>query len=82
MDTVAGHTFNALFSQKFGRQRLRRGAGTIQSGEFSGFRVPINYEEIAAETRHQRLGHTQHGVGGNGGIHCRPAFAQNLRPRL
>ena len=47
--------------------RVRR-AGGIQAGEFTGFRVPIDDEQIAAHAGHHGLGHGQDRVGGDGRV--------------
>ena len=42
----------------------------IQSIELLRLRIPINKEQVSADSVHHRLGHAENGIGGDGGINC------------
>ena len=67
-----------FFGKKLGGECAGRGSGRIQPGQFSGFRIVVNHEQVAAQPVHHGLHHGQHGVGGDGSVDRGPALSQNL----
>ena len=68
----------SLALEEIDGQRFRSPAAGIQAVELSGFGVPVENHQIAADAIHHRLHHADHGICGDRGIRRRPASLQNL----
>ncbi len=82
LNTVLRHGGNSLLGQKFNGQLAWREPAGVESVKFAGLRVPIEQEEVAANSIHHGLGHAEHRVRRDSGVHRRATFGQHLRAGL
>ena len=82
MNALLRHGGLAERFQQVDGKPVRRPTAGIDAGQFAGFRIPVNGEEISAHAATFGFHHTEHRVGRDGCIHSRSAPCQHLRPRL
>src|ERR1700756_734327 len=82
MNAIMRHGGNTVLRQKFNGKLSRRPAAGVEAIKLPGFCVPIDKEEVAADTVHHRLCHAEHGIRGNGCIHGGATLSQHLSAGL
>ena len=82
MDSKLRHRLDSVLFQEFRSEPFRSPAAGVQATQLSGFRITIDYEQVAAHAVHQGLNHLQNRVGGNRRIHSGTTARQYLRARL
>ena len=76
------HLQCALLFQIFDRESARRPSAGVQAVELAGLGVPVEQEQVAANSVHHGFGNAEHRVRRNGRVDGRTAPRQNLRPGL
>jgi hypothetical protein len=82
MNTLVRHGRDALLLEEVDGKLARRPSAGVQAVKFAGLGVPIEKEEIAADTVHHWFSHTEDGVRGNGCVDGGAATAEYVCAHL
>src|ERR1051326_3474353 len=76
INTKMRHVRGVFGFQVSNGQTLRRPTTGVESIKLAGLRVPINREQVSADTIHHRLDHAHGGVGRDSSIHGRSSRSE------
>src|SRR5205823_5031738 len=63
MDTIMGHSSDALLTQKIHGKLARGPSAGVQAIELAGLGIPVEQEQVATHAIHHWLRHAQDGIG-------------------